>query len=58
MDDVKLGVRLDDILEEIERAYLEKALEAAGNSKNKAADLLGISLRSMRYRFDKLGFDK
>ena len=58
MDDVKLGVCLDDSLEDIERAYVKKAIEASDNNKNKAADLLGISLRSMRYRFDKLGFDK
>ena len=58
LDDVKLGVCLDDILEEIERSYLKKALETADNNKNKAAELLGISPRSMRYRFDKIGFDK
>jgi two-component system response regulator PilR (NtrC family) len=58
LDDVKSGVCLDDILEEIERAYMKKAFEFSDNNKNKAAELLGISLRSMRYRFDKLGFDR
>jgi two-component system response regulator PilR (NtrC family) len=57
LDEVAKGVSLDNILEEIEKAYLEKALEFAGGSKNKAADLLGISFRSFRYRCSKLGID-
>ena len=53
LDEVANGVALDEILAEIERAYIEKAMECASNNKNKAAELLGISLRSFRYRFDK-----
>ena len=55
LDEVSQGVSLDSILEEIERAYLLKALEVTNGNKNKAAELLGISFRSMRYRLDKLG---
>ena len=55
LDEVVQGVSLDSIMEEIERAYLLKALEISNGNKNKAADLLGISFRSMRYRLDKLG---
>ena len=55
LDEVTQGVSLDNILEEIERAYLLKALEVTNGNKNKAAELLGISFRSMRYRLDKLG---
>jgi two-component system response regulator PilR (NtrC family) len=58
LDEVSHGVSLEAILEEIERAYLKKALECSDGSKNKAADLLGISFRSLRYRLDKLGIDK
>jgi len=58
LDEVVQGVELDNILSEIEKAYLEKALECCGNNKNKASDLLGISFRSMRYRLDKLGIEK
>ena len=54
LDDVSRGVSLDIILEEIERAYLRKALDCSNGSKNKAAELLGISFRSLRYRLDKL----
>ena len=55
LDEVSQGVSLDSILEEIEKAYLLKALEVTNGNKNKAAELLGISFRSMRYRLDKLG---
>ena len=58
VDDVASGVSLDIILEEIERAYIEKAMKCARDNKNKASDLLGISLRSLRYRCSKLGVDK
>ncbi len=58
LDEVARGVALDTILEEIERAYLEKALSCSGGNKNKAAELLGITFRSFRYRCSKLGIDK
>ncbi|WP_319525650.1 sigma-54 dependent transcriptional regulator [uncultured Desulfosarcina sp.] len=54
LDEVVQGVDLDSILEEIERAYIEKAMECTDGNKNKAAELLGLSLRSFRYRVDKL----
>jgi len=54
IDEVPHGVSLDAILEEIERAYIVKAMECAAGNKNKAAELLGLSLRSFRYRFDKI----
>lgn len=57
LDEVAKGVSLDTILEEIEKAYLEKALECADGSKSKAAELLSISFRSFRYRCSKLGID-
>ncbi len=58
LDDVSRGVSLDIILEEIERAYLKKALDCSNGNKNKAAELLGISFRSLRYRLDKLRIEK
>ena len=58
IDDVQNGVSLDNILEEIERAYVEKAMKLTNGNKNSAADLLGISLRSMRYRCSKLEVTK
>jgi two-component system response regulator PilR (NtrC family) len=57
LDEVAHGVALDNILAEIERSYLTKALECSSGSKNKAAELLGISFRSFRYRVDKLNIE-
>jgi len=58
LDEVSRGVSLDGILEDIERGYLKKALDCSAGSKNKAAELLGVSFRSLRYRLDKLGIEK
>ena len=58
LDEVTYGVFLDSIIEEIERAYLKKALECTDGNISKASELLGISFRSMRYRLDKLGIEK
>jgi len=58
VDEVAKGVALDSILEEIERAYLKKALECSNGNKNKAAELLGISFRSIRYRLEKLSMEQ
>ncbi len=57
LDEVIHGVSLERILEEIERAYLEKALSLTDNKKKQAADLLGMSFRSFRYKLEKLGIE-
>jgi len=57
LDEVVKGVSLDSILEEIERAYLKKALDCSNGNKNRAAELLGLSLRSIRYRLEKLNLE-
>jgi two-component system response regulator PilR (NtrC family) len=58
IDAVESGVLLDNIMEDIERAYVKKALDCTNGNKNSAAKLLGITFRSMRYRIDKLGIEK
>ena len=58
LDEVARGVSLETILEEIERGYLKKALDCTNGNKNRAAELLGITFRSLRYRLDKLSIDK
>ncbi len=45
---------LEQQLEEIERIALQQALETARYNKTAAAELLGISFRSFRYRLKKL----
>jgi two-component system response regulator PilR (NtrC family) len=57
VDEVSKGVALDAILEEIEAAYLKKALDCSRGNKNRAAELLGISFRSLRYRLEKLNLE-
>ena len=57
LDEVEHGVSLERILEEIERAYLEKALSLTENKKKQAADLLGMTFRSFRYKLEKLGIE-
>jgi two-component system response regulator PilR (NtrC family) len=58
LDEVKNGVSLDVILEEIEKAYLGKALDCTNGKKQEAAELLDISFRTFRYRLQKLEIDK
>jgi len=57
LHDVEHGVQLDDIINSIEKAYVQKALEFSGGRKGKAAKLLDITFRSMRYRCEKLGLE-
>ena len=49
------GVQLDKVLAEIEKDYLLNAMQMAHGSRQRAAELLGISMRSLRYRLGKLG---
>jgi len=48
------GFELEKWLEDMERSVLLKALEQAGGVRTKAAEILGISFRSIRYRLAKL----
>lgn len=50
------GINLDELLENIEKHYLMQALAMAGGKKHRAAELLGLSFRSFRYRLAKYGF--
>lgn len=47
------GLDLDAVMADVERRYLVRALEMAGGVKQKAAEVLGMSLEAFRYRFDK-----
>jgi two-component system, NtrC family, response regulator PilR len=51
------GVNLDAVVDEIEADFIAQALEMSGGSKTRAAELLGITFRSFRYRLKKLGLD-
>ena len=54
IDDVANGINLDDVLDDIERVYIKKALELTDGNKQKTAELLGITHRSIRHRLKKL----
>lgn len=56
-DVIAEGISLDDVLADMERRYVQKAMEISKGKKQKAAKLLGINLRSLRYRLDKLGIE-
>lgn len=48
---------LDEHVEELEKRAIREALEKARWNKTKAAELLGMSFRSLRYRIKKLGIE-
>jgi len=56
-DPAKGGPAFEDQMEEIERRAIREALEKARYNKTKAAALLGMSFRSLRYRIKKLGIE-
>jgi len=49
------GVDLEALVADFERGLLREALGHTGGVKKRAAKLLGISFRSLRYRLEKLG---
>ncbi len=51
------GVDLEKIVEDLERTLLLKALDKTKGIKKKAAELLHINFRSMRYRLEKYGLN-
>jgi len=52
------GVDLDALMGDFERGLLLEALRQSGGVKKRAAQRLGISFRSFRYRLEKLGLEE
>lgn len=52
------GMNLEAYLDGIEKRLLLQALERSGGVKKRAAELLGLSFRSIRYRLAKFGMDE
>jgi two-component system response regulator PilR (NtrC family) len=52
------GSNLDSLVNEFERGLLQEALRQTRGVKKRAAQLLGISFRSFRYRLEKLGMEE
>jgi two-component system, NtrC family, response regulator PilR len=51
------GVELDEVLGELERRLILQALEKSQGVRKRAAKLLGVTFRSLRYRLDKHALD-
>jgi two-component system response regulator PilR (NtrC family) len=51
------GIDLEEAVENLEKTLILKALEKAQGIKKRAADLLHINFRSMRYRLEKYGLN-
>ncbi len=51
------GCNLDEVMGEIERRLMLEALERTGGVRKAAAQLLGITFRSLRYRLQKHNLD-
>jgi two-component system, NtrC family, response regulator PilR len=52
------GFDLDRVMSDYEREIVLRALDQTGGVRKKAAQLLGITFRSLRYRLAKLGVDE
>lgn len=52
------GFSLEKVLDSTERKYLVEAMKSANNVKMRAAELLGLSFRSFRYRLAKHGLSE
>jgi DNA-binding NtrC family response regulator len=50
------GQNLDSLLEDYERRLIESALHQTGGNRTRAAEDLGVSFRSLRYRLKKYGW--
>ena len=57
LDQTSASDGLSDQLEHIEREAIIKALEQTRYNKTRAAELLGMSFRQLRYRVKKLGIE-
>ncbi|MFC1862350.1 sigma-54-dependent transcriptional regulator [Thermodesulfobacteriota bacterium] len=51
------GINLPEVMSRVEKDYILKAIELAYGSKQKASELLGINMRALRYRLQKLGLE-
>jgi two-component system response regulator PilR (NtrC family) len=50
------GQNLDSLLEDYERRLIESALDQTAGNRTRAAEVLGVSFRSLRYRLKKYGW--
>ena len=51
------GMHLEAVVEDLEKAWITQALERSRYSQKKAAAMLGLTPRSLRYRLQKYGME-
>ncbi len=51
------SIPLETFMDQVERDVITKTLEQTRHNKTKAAELLGITFRALRYRLKKLGME-
>ncbi len=49
------GINLESTLDGLERSLIQQAIDKSSGVKTRAAELLGLTFRSLRYRLKKLG---
>jgi two-component system response regulator PilR (NtrC family) len=52
------GTDLERLLADYERSLIAEALRRSSGIKKRAAALLGVSFRSLRYRLERLGMER
>lgn len=52
------GLPLQDFLDQLEKDSIVKALDQSRYNRTKAAKILGITVRSLRYRMERLGLNE
>lgn len=57
VDSIKFPINLDEILTNIEKQYINAALQKTNGAKKEAANLLNVNFRSFRYRLKKYEID-
>jgi two-component system response regulator PilR (NtrC family) len=51
------GIDINRTMEDMEKKLITRALDISSGNRSRAAKLLGISFRSLRYRMLKLGME-
>lgn len=54
-ESTEIGAKLEEVLEQAEKRYIQQILMQCENNKTKAARMLNVSLRSLYYKLEKYG---
>ena len=51
------GINLNEEMEKLEKKFIEKALQKTKGVKTRTAEILGVTVDSLKYRIEKLGIE-